>query len=197
MAYQENPNDQERGCIQLIRCIKPTPEERNNPQFVPQLEINKEAQQMIAQRFDAPISIIVYVGNMGVGKSKLATTTVAALEKKPHDPSLGLFQSGGGTNGVTQGVWMWCEPLQHLDETGNKHGSIMILDCEGMGDLDENTGANLYLFCMIMSTAFAVVLRPARIDKYQCDRLYHALLRFESMRTQHVLIIYRTSKINN
>lgn len=187
MAFQKNQNDQERSCIQLIRCVTPTLEERNDPQYIPQLEINKEAQQIIAQRFEIPISIIVYVGNMGVGKSKLATVTVAALEKERHDPSLNTFRSGAGSNGVTQGVWMWCEPLLYYDEKEKKSGSVMILDCEGMGDLDENTGANLYLFCMVISTAFSVVLRPPRIDKSQCDRLFHALCRFEGMKTQHVL----------
>lgn len=56
-----------------------------------------------------------------------------------------------------------------------------------MDDLDETTGADLYLFCMIISTAFAVILRPPRIDKLQCDRLYHALRRFEAMSTKQVL----------
>jgi hypothetical protein len=56
-----------------------------------------------------------------------------------------------------------------------------------MGDLDENTGANLYLFCMLISTAFVVVLRPIRIDRYQCERLYQALRRFEHMKAQYVL----------
>ncbi|CAF1282609.1 unnamed protein product [Rotaria sp. Silwood1] len=187
MAYQEALSDRQGGSIELIRCITPTPEERNNPGYVPQLEINKKAQEIISERFNAPISIIVYVGNMGVGKSKLASLTIAALEKGQHDPSLGWFRSGVNPDGITRGVWMWCEPLYHPDDHENKKGSILVLDCEGMGDLDETTGANLYLFCMIMSTAFCVLLRPARIEKDQCERLYHALRRFENMRTQHVL----------
>ena len=181
MAQQQ----QIQGCIQLIECVPPTKEERQNPLYVPQLKINTEAQQIIAENFESPISIIVYVGNMGVGKSKLATITVAALEKEPHRPNLDWFRSGSGPNGLTHGVWMWREPLQHPD--GKTNGSILILDCEGMGDLDETTGANLYFFCMIISTAFAVILRPPRVDRFQCDRLYHALQRFEVMKSDHVL----------
>ncbi|CAF4861990.1 unnamed protein product [Rotaria sp. Silwood1] len=187
MAYQHDQKHEKQGCIQLVRCIPPTDEELKNPQYVPQLEINSQAQQILAERFEAPISIIVYVGNMGVGKSKLATVTVAALEKETPGTDLLWFRSGAGTNGVTQGVWMWSEPLRHPDQDEKTKGSILILDCEGTDNLDENTGANLYFFCMVVSTAFAVVLRPARIDRFQCDRLYHALNRFEVMKSLHVL----------
>ncbi len=79
MASQEYQEQEEQGCIQLIKCIRPTDDERANSRYIPQLEIIKETQDIIAQRFEAPISIIVYVGNVGVGKSKLATVTVAAL----------------------------------------------------------------------------------------------------------------------
>lgn len=184
MAKRER---QEKGCIQLIGCIQPTPDDQNNPRYIPKLEINKEAQEIIARQFEAPISIIVYVGNMGVGKSKLASVTVAALDEEQSSKSLHPFQSGAGTNGLTQGVWMWTKPLQHPDQKSKRKGSIMVLDCEGMGDLDEATGANLYLFCMLMSTTFAVVLRPSRIDRYQCSRLYHALQRFDKIKAQYVL----------
>ncbi|CAF4073122.1 unnamed protein product, partial [Rotaria sordida] len=187
MACQEALSYRQEGSIQLIRCVTPTVEERNNPEYVPQLEINEKAQEIISQRFNAPISIIVYVGNMGAGKSKLASLTIAALEKEQHHPSLSWFRSGVNPDGITRGVWMWSEPLYHPDDHEGKKGSILVLDCEGMGDLDETTGANLYLFCMIMSTAFCVLLRPARIEKDQCERLYHALRRFENMRTEHVL----------
>ncbi|CAF0980573.1 unnamed protein product [Didymodactylos carnosus] len=124
---------------------------------------------------------------MGVGKSKLATVTVVALEERQSNVPLPPFRSGAGANGVTEGVWMWSHPLPHPDREQKKKGSVMILDCEGMGDLDEHIGANLYLFCMLMSTAFAVILRPSRVDRSQCDRLYHALCCFERMRTPYVL----------
>ncbi|CAF3050820.1 unnamed protein product [Rotaria sp. Silwood2] len=107
MACQESLSDRQGGSIQLIRCVTPTPEERNDPRYIPQLEINKKAQQIISERFNVPISIIVYVGHMGVGKSKLASLTVAALEKGQHDPSLGWFRSGVDSDGITKGVWMW------------------------------------------------------------------------------------------
>ncbi|CAF0911486.1 unnamed protein product [Didymodactylos carnosus] len=184
----QQANDQQEqhpGCIELIRCIEPTTKQRNDFQYVPHLEINKEAQEIISERFKSPISIVVYVGNVGAGKSKLATLTVETLQQDRSNPPLRTFRSGAGISGVTHGVWMWHEPLQHPDET--KEGSILLLDCEGMGDLDENTSAKLYLFCMIISTAFAVILRPARVDHLQCDRLYNALKRCENMGTPFIL----------
>lgn len=187
MARPQRQDQYEQGCIQLISCVRPTTEERKNPRYVPQLQINKKAQEIIAQRFEAPISIIVYVGNMGVGKSKLATVTIAALTEEQSGTTFKSFRSGAGSAGLTQGVWMWTKPLCHFDHKGRKKGSVMVLDCEGMGDLDETTGANLYLFCMLMSTTFAVVLRPSRVDRYQCERLYHALNRFEKMKSRYVL----------
>ena len=186
MAYQEHQDRYERGCIQLISCIPATPKERKDHRYIPQLQINRKAQEIIAQRFESPISILVYVGNMGVGKSKLATVTIATLQEKRPNTDFISFQSGAGSRGLTQGVWMWAEPLHHPDHSSRK-GSIMILDCEGMGDLDEITGANLYLFCMLMSTTFAVVLRPSRVDRYQCERLVYALTRFENMKARYVL----------
>ncbi|CAF4716856.1 unnamed protein product, partial [Rotaria magnacalcarata] len=137
------------------------------------------------ERFESPIYIVAYVGAVGVGKSKLASLTVETLHETPSDPPLRMFRSGAGATGVTHGVWMWDEPLQHSDK--NLKGSILVLDCEGMGDLDQDTGANLYLFCMIMSTVFAVVLRPPRVDSSLCGRLYNALCRFKDMRTPYVL----------
>ena len=56
-----------------------------------------------------------------------------------------------------------------------------------MGDLHEHLGANLYLFSMIISTSFALLLRPSRILKSQCDRLYHALFRYERMKYKNML----------
>lgn len=176
-------SDSDGECIQLIRCIEPDEQQRNDPSYLPQLEVNKDAQRRIESNFEAPISVLVLVGNMGVGKSKLATVIVNSFYKQHPKQSLRFFRSGAGVSGVTQGVWMWSEPLKHPDG----HGSILLLDCEGMGDLDENVGANLYLFCMLISTSFALLIRPARIERSQCERLYHALLRFEHMKTPHVL----------
>lgn len=185
----ENKNNQqhegENRCIQLIRCVTATEQDQKCLQDKPKLEINTEALTIIAEKFQQPISIVVYVGNLGAGKSKLATLTVETLRTTQSSVPSQPFRSGAGLRGVTHGVWMWCEPLNHRDE--NQSGSILVLDCEGMLDFDENTAANLYLFCMIMSTAFAVVLRPARVDHLQLDRLYHALRRFKDMRIPYVL----------
>ncbi|CAF1339040.1 unnamed protein product [Rotaria sp. Silwood1] len=177
--------DEPHGCIELIRCVPATDEERKAPRYIPKLEINEQAQAIISERFESPISIIAYVGKVGVGKSKLASLTVETLRRTPSNPPLRPFRSGGAGTPVTHGVWMWSEPLRHLDE--DQQGSILVLDCEGMGELDEDTGDNLYLFCMIMSTVFAVVLRAVRVDRYLYDQLYHALRRFKSMHTPYLL----------
>lgn len=173
--------------IQLIQCIRPTDEERKDPRYIPQLEINPVAKQIIAERFEAPISVIVYVGNMGVGKSKLATMTIAALQQeKPREP-LRMFRSGAGSNGVTQGVWMWSEPLRDPNQNEKTAGSILILDCEGLDNIDEKIAVDLNFFCMMISTAFVIVLRPVCLHRSQCDYLYHALNRVETMKLSHIL----------
>ena len=64
---------------------------------------------------------------------------------------------------------------------------MLLLDCEGMNQLNENRNANVYLFCMIISTAFAVILRLPRADFQQWEYLYNALLRFKQMKTPCVL----------
>lgn len=180
----EETGEQE-GCIELIRCISATDEERKNPQYIPKLEINERAQEIINEKFQAPISIIAFVGKIGVGKSKLATMAVESLRKTPSNPPFRPFRSGKDGRRVTQGIWMWSEPLHHSDE--NQKGSILILDCEGMGELNEQMGNNLYLFCMLMSTAFAVVLRTVRVDRFLYEDLYSALHRFKDMRTPYIL----------
>ncbi|CAF4296875.1 unnamed protein product [Rotaria sp. Silwood2] len=187
MTEQTNDQqmDEQHGCIQLIRCVPATDKERKDSRYVPKLEINEQAQKIISERFESPISIITYVGKVGVGKSKLASLTVEALHKTSANPPLRPFRSGGAGTPVTHGVWMWSEPLRHPDE--EQQGSILVLDCEGMGELDEYTGGNLYLFCLIMSTVFAVVLRAVRVDRYLYDQLYHALRRFKDMRTPDLL----------
>jgi hypothetical protein len=170
-------------CVQLIKCAEATRAELENPDYIPQLELTEEAKEIISTHFQAPISIIVYVGDMGVGKSKLATVTINTLHQTKPRHLLQPFRSGSGAKGVTHGVWMWADPLPHP----SGEGTVMLLDCEGMGDINEHLGANLYLFCMIISTSFALVLRPPRIQRAQCDRLYHALLRFEKMKSAHIL----------
>ncbi|CAF0863263.1 unnamed protein product [Rotaria sordida] len=176
----------ECGCIELIRIIQPTDEERRNPKYVPRLEINSEAKKIISEKFQSPISILVYVGNTGVGKSKLASLTAGVLQREKYNQSLSPFLSGPDPKGVTHGVWMWREPLKDPNKS-NKKGSILLLDCEGMGTLDQKTTANLYLFCMLISTAFAVVLRPARVERQQGERLQNALQGFANMKTPYVL----------
>ena len=140
---------------------------------------------MISERFESPISIVAYVGSVGVGKSKLASLTVETLYQARYNSPSRPFRSGAGAAGVTHGIWMWKEPMRHPGS--EQEGSILVLDCEGMGELDEGTSANLYLFCMVMSTVFAVVLRPPRIDRFLSERLYNALRRFQDMRTSYVL----------
>ncbi|CAF2852077.1 unnamed protein product [Rotaria sp. Silwood2] len=123
MACQEPLSDRQGGSIQLIRCVTPTPEERNDPRYIPQLEINKKAQQIISERFNAPISIIVYVGHMGVGKSRLASLTVAALEKGQHDPSLDLPEFACSDADVGDDVTItkeqWIERVFIVNEESN------------------------------------------------------------------------------
>jgi hypothetical protein len=188
MAEQTNNqqiNEEQEGCIPLVRCISATDEERKDPRYIPKLEIDARAQEIISERFESPISIIALVGKVGVGKSKLASLTVETLHRTVSNPPLRPFRSGKGGTRVTQGIWMWSEPLRHPDE--NQKGSILLLDCEGMGESDKETGNNLYLFCMIMSTAFAVVLRTVRVDRFLFEELYCALHRFKDMRTLYIL----------
>lgn len=182
---EQTTTEQQHRCIELIRCVPATDEERKDPRYIPKLEINEKAQTIILERFESPISIIAYVGKVGVGKSKLASLTVGTLYNTPSDLPLRPFRSGAGITRVTHGVWMWSEPLRHPDK--GQQGSVLVLDCEGMGDLDKDTSDNLYLFCMIMSTAFAVVLRTVRVDRHLYDELYQALRRFKDMRTAYVL----------
>ena len=179
-------NEDDAGYIKLIGFVKPTVEERNDVKYVPKLEVNEEATEIIRERFESPISILVYAGSMGVGKSKLASLTVATLQDKKYNMPLYPFRSGHNVQNVTDGIWMWRTPLKSLNQS-NKKGSILLLDCEGMNQLNENRNANVYLFCMIISTAFAVILRPPRANFQQWEYLYNALLRFKQMKTPCVL----------
>ncbi|CAF1369888.1 unnamed protein product [Adineta steineri] len=124
------------------------------------------------------------MGNLGAGKSKLASLTTASLLTNITDQKLQPFKSGDDPKGITHGVWMCARPLKNPNK---KRGSILILDCEGMGGNDVKTNNNLYLFCMIVSSVLAVVLRPARIDREQCDRLYDELCRFQHMQSPCIL----------
>ncbi|CAF4655614.1 unnamed protein product [Rotaria magnacalcarata] len=177
-------NQQIYGFIQLITCIPPTDQQSSDPAYIPQLTINPIATATLAEEFESPISIFVYMGNLGAGKSKLASLTVASLQKNDIDNSLLPFKSGDDPRGVTNGVWMWSEPLK---DPNRKRGSILVLDCEGMGGNDVTVNNNLYLFCMIVSSVLTLVLRPARIDRDQCNRLHDELQRFVNMRSPCVL----------
>jgi hypothetical protein len=106
-------------CIELVSCVNATIEERSNPNYIPQLKINKEAQNIISTQFRSPLSVIVYVGDMGVGKSKLATVTVNSFYTQHPQPPLRSFRSGAGVDGVTHGIWMWADPLPHPSGEGN------------------------------------------------------------------------------
>jgi hypothetical protein len=172
------------GYIELISCIPPTDEERMDTEYKPKLKVNSEALKIISEQFTSPISILVFIGDMGVGKSKLASLTVSTLLQRKYDKSLLPFQSAVNTSNVTRGVWMWRLPLKHLN---NKKGSILILDCEGVNSYNKNISADLYLFCMLISTVFGVILGHGRVDSLLSDRLYNGLSRFEQMKTPCVL----------
>lgn len=177
-------NQEDVGYIKLISLVQPTTEERNDVNYVPKLQINQEAMAILSDQFESPISVIVYVGREGVGKSKLASLTATTLQKKKYGKTLTAFQSSDNVKNVTDGIWMWRWPLKDFN---NNKGSILLLDCEGISHFDETRSSHLYLFSMIISTTFAVILRPPRIDHGQCNRLHDALRRFEQMQTPSVL----------
>ena len=89
--------DEQHGCVELIRYVQATDKERKDPGYIPKLEMNEQAQAIISERFQAPISIIAYVGKVGVGKSKLAGLTVETLHKRPSDQKLRPFLRLFGT----------------------------------------------------------------------------------------------------
>ena len=99
-------NEDDAGYIKLIGFVKPTVEERNDVKYVPKLEVNEEATEIIRERFESPISILVYAGSMGVGKSKLASLTVATLQDKKYNMALYPFRSGHNVQNVTDGICM-------------------------------------------------------------------------------------------
>ncbi|CAF1029204.1 unnamed protein product [Rotaria magnacalcarata] len=162
-------NQQIYGFIQLITCIPPTDQQSSDPAYIPQLTINPIATATLAEEFESPISIFVYI---------------ASLQKNDIDNLLLPFKSGDDPRGVTNGVWMWSEPLK---DPNRKRGSILVLDCEGMGGNDVIVNNNLYSFCMIVSSVLTLVLRPARIDRDQCNRLHDELQRFVNMQSPCVL----------
>ncbi|CAF2855612.1 unnamed protein product, partial [Rotaria sp. Silwood2] len=75
------------------------------------LNLSQVALEAIRTKFEEPISIIVYTGEMGVGKSKFASVSACCLMTRKPTQLPELFKSGGGGNSVTQGIWMWSEPL--------------------------------------------------------------------------------------
>ncbi|CAF5147438.1 unnamed protein product, partial [Rotaria magnacalcarata] len=79
---------EQRGCVELIRCVPATDEEREKSPYIPKLKINQDALKIISERFESPIYIVAYVGAVGVGKSKLASLTVETLHETPSDPPL-------------------------------------------------------------------------------------------------------------
>lgn len=172
------------GYIELIFYAPSSEEERAKPEFKPKLEINQEALRLISERFTSPISIIVFTGDMGAGKSKLASLTVATLLQQEYKNTVLPFRSEVDGSNVTRGVWMWRQPLKHLN---GKRGSILLLDCEGVNSYNEHMSADLYLFCMMISTVFGVILRQARVDRQLGVRLHDALNCFEAMQTPCIL----------
>ena len=178
-------NERNFGFIELIGYTRPTEEQQNEPDDKPKLTINAKALEIISEQFQSPISILVFTGNMGAGKSKLASLTAATLMQKNGDQTLLPFQSSSDFIKVTRGVQMWRFPLKHLNN--GKKGSILLLDCEGVNSYNQKISADLYLFCMIISTVFGFAFQLARIDYQVGDRLYQTLSRFEKMKTPSIL----------
>lgn len=177
-------NQEAIGYIKLLSPVQPTPEQRNDENYRPKLKIEPEAMTILSEHFHSPISVLVYVGREGVGKSKLASLTATSLQETRYGHPVSPFRSSNNVKNVTEGIWMWRWPLK---DPKNHKGSILLLDCEGISHLDETRSSYLYVFCMIISTAFTVILRPPRVDHGQCDRIHDALRYFEQIQAPSVL----------
>lgn len=62
-----------------------------------------------------------------------------------------IFGVGPTVNPCTKGLWLWVEP----DPTNEKR-SMLVIDTEGLGALDEEANHDMKIFCLavLLSTTF-------------------------------------------
>lgn len=104
------------------------------------MEIGKQALEILAA-IPKPIAVVGVAGQYRTGKSYL-------LNKVILDQNKG-FAVGPTINPCTKGIWMWGRPLKAFTHEG-KPVNMIVLDSEGLGAIDEDSGHDSRIFSLVM-----------------------------------------------
>ncbi|CAG9316966.1 unnamed protein product [Blepharisma stoltei] len=109
-------------------------------------EINPDAMAFLSS-LSSPIAIIGVAGMYRTGKSYLLNRVL--LDQK------GGFGVGPSINPCTKGIWLWGRPIPGTTDDG-KICSIVVLDSEGIGALDEDSDHDTRIFslALLISSCF-------------------------------------------
>jgi len=103
-------------------------------------EINPEVVSMM-ELVKGPIGVVSVAGMYRTGKSYLLNRLL--LNRK------GGFGVGPTINPCTKGIWIWGTPLKGFTSTGEPC-SVLIVDSEGIGGLDEDNNHDMRIFCLAL-----------------------------------------------
>ena len=103
-------------------------------------KINKQAVEILSQ-IPKPLAVVGVAGQYRTGKSYLLNRVILNQNRG--------FPVGPTINPCTKGIWMWGRPLKGFTKEG-KNVNIIILDSEGLGATDEETGHDSRIFSLVM-----------------------------------------------
>ena len=104
-----------------------------------------------------PIAVIAVAGMYRTGKSYLLNRMILNRE--------GGFGVGPSINPCTKGLWVWGTPLSGFSAEG-KPISIIVVDSEGLGGLDEDNNHDMRIFSLaLLLASFFIYNSSGNIDE--------------------------------
>lgn len=109
------------------------------------------------QLVKGPIGVVSVAGMYRTGKSYLLNRLL--LNRK------GGFGVGPTINPCTKGIWIWGTPLKGFTSTGEPC-SVLIVDSEGIGGLDEDNNHDMRIFCIaLLLSSYFIYNSMSQIDE--------------------------------
>lgn len=103
-----------------------------------------EEAKSILSAIKGPIGVITVAGMYRTGKSYLLNRMILNRAQG--------FGVGPTTNPCTKGLWMWGSPL-HGQTPDGKSLSVIVIDSEGIGGLDEDEDHDIRIFSLAVLLA--------------------------------------------
>lgn len=156
--------------------------------------LNKETIKIIKNKIpkNENVTVLSINGALRTGKSFLLNCFLKNLDKNFKG-----FDWKAGYKPTTSGIWIWSEPVKIMPEGLNKHSWLIVLDTQGIFDLESNHFHNVFIFALsTILSSYQIYNLDKRIQKDHLEYLelfnaYAQLAMKKKHRFQNIMLLVR------